>query len=252
MLRPVVITLDQEPEVGLRVKVGGGSLEALTEFRPRLGEAFTVRSPGGDYRARLLGLGPDEAELFVFERMTGPAESPLEIILLQALPDKERMELVIEKTTELGVSLIVPWKAERGIGLSEREEKQAKSKRWPKRARKAARQCRRARIPAIASFTSLEGALEFAEAAEAKIALYEGSEKPLKDVLDNASGVSVIALLVGPEGGLTENEMGKITKAGFSAVTLGGRVLRAETAGIAAVSIVQYALGDLGGQIFFS
>ena len=103
--------------------------------------------------------------------MGGPAESPVEIILLQALPDKERMELVIQKATELGVDVLVPFKSERSIALEQREKRQPKAHRWQEHALSAARQCRRARAPLVAGYTDLAGAIEWARECRLRVVL---------------------------------------------------------------------------------
>lgn len=246
MSGPGAIRLEAEPEPGEEVVVSGPALEALLLWSPRPGSAFTVVSPSGAcFRARLINLGDKNATLVVFESMEEGAAPRLEVTLLQALPDKERMELIIEKATELGVDLIVPWQAERGVSLSERDSRQAKSRRWPERALRAAKQCRRSSIPSVAPFCSLEEALDYAIDAEVKIALWEKARTPLRLVLESADWPGSVALLVGPEGGLTDDEMIAAGKAGFIGASLGARVLRTETAAIAALAVVQHTLGGL-------
>lgn len=230
------------------VALSGESRQALAKWAPRIGAAVTVVSAEGrNFRARVLKLAPKSAELLVFEEMRGPAESHLELFLLPALPDKERMELVIEKATELGVDLILPWKAERGISLDEREARQKKAHRWQTLALRAAKQCRRGRIPVIMPYSSLDTALKIVKSAELKIALWEKAETPLKAVLLPGAAKS-IALLTGPEGGLTEAEIIKVSDAGFQPASLGPRILRAETAALIALALAQFTLGDLGGE----
>jgi 16S rRNA (uracil1498-N3)-methyltransferase len=245
--RTDLIKTDRKTEPGDEITITGRAFESLLSWAPRPGAAVTVTGPGGEsFRARVIKLGENKATLFVYEKMAGPAESSLEIILLQALPDKERMELVIEKATELGVSMIVPWKAEKGVDLIEREKKQPKAHRWPERAKKAARQCRRAKIPAIVPFCELEDALEFASGADLKILLWENADQPLKQIVSKYESAASAALMIGPEGGLTKKEVEAAKRAGFAPASFGARVLRTETAAIVAVSIIQYAFGDLG------
>lgn len=242
------IRLGHEPAIGETLVVAGGDQAALRSWSPRPGGAVTVVAPSGAcFRARVMSLRNGRSELFIYERMSGPAESLLELIILQALPERERMELIIEKATELGADLIVPWRAERGITPAERDAAQKKSHRFSERAKKAARQCRRARIPAIAPCSELAAALGFAAGAELKIVLWEGSDRPLKSVLALAGAPRSVAVMVGPEGGLTGGEVEAAMAAGFESVSLGTRVLRTETAAMAAAAIMQYLFGDLGG-----
>jgi len=233
--------------LGDTVTISGAAREALAAWSARLGEAVTLTTPAGpSFRARLVQADASQATLLVYEQMSAPAESGLELILLQALPDKERMELIIEKATELGVDMIVPWKAEKGIGLTEREDRQAKAHRFTARARKAAKQCRRAKIPALMPFSDLAAALAYAGHAGLKIALWEHGGQPLKSVLAQAGPIASAAILIGPEGGLTPGEVEAARGAGFIAASLGARILRTETAAIAAAAIIQFVLGDLG------
>ena len=224
--------------VGGEVVIAGEALAALRQWSPRPGEAVTVCAGGGWFRARLLSFGPASARLLLFEEMAGSPAPSAEIILLQALPDKERMELVIEKATELGAAVIVPWQAQKGVSLAEREALETKAHRWPTRAKRAARQCRRGRIPEVAAVTDLAGALARAEGAAVKLALWERATERLTAGMLSAPAEQV-ALLIGPEGGLTEEEAGTIAAAGFRLVSLGSRILRTETAAIAAVALAQ-------------
>ncbi len=127
---------------------------------------------------------PPFSSLMLFPSST---ESPLEIVLLQALPEKERMELIIQKATELGVSAIVPFKSERSISLEEREAKQKKAHRWQEIAIKAVQQSRRARVPLVEEYRSFKEALEFCEGEGLKILLWEKEGENLKDVLTQYS-----------------------------------------------------------------
>jgi len=244
---PTPIALDNAPEIGDAIIVSGKNLEALKRWDPRPGAAVTVIDGQGEsFRARVVTLNNEKAELIVYEKMTAPAESKLDITLLQALPDKERMEIIIEKATELGVDIIVPWKAKHGVNLAERESKQPKAHRWNNRAIKAAKQCRRAKIPAIMPFTDLNGAIEYADDAKAKFVLCEKARAPMKKIIGRHNQHSSAAIAVGPEGGLDQNEIKALEAGGFMPVSLGPRVLRTETAAIAAITIVQWEMGDLG------
>ena len=224
--------------VGWEVAISGDTLAALRQWSPRPGEAVTVCAGGAWFRARLISLAPASARLLIFEEMTTSPEPSAEIIILQALPDKERMELVIEKATELGAALIVPWQAQKGVTLAEREAQERKAHRWPARAKKAARQCRRGRIPEVAPVTDLAGALVWAEGAQVKLAFWERATERLTPEMF-AAPAKKVALLVGPEGGITDEEAEVIMAAGFRLVSLGSRILRTETAAIAAVALAQ-------------
>lgn len=231
-------------EVGGEFVLKGDPLGALLMREPRLGEAVTVVDPRGrEFRARVLRLSSEEAQLVAFEELKRPTEPPFDLYLLQALPDKERMELVIQKATELGARIIVPFKASKSISLEEREARQPKAHRWPHVALKATKQCRRAYLPYVAPYCPFKEALRWAEGAEVKILLYEGGS-PLKEVLHRRPPSKAV-VMVGPEGGWTEGELKETLSAGFSPCSLGGRVLRTETAAIVACALLMYEWGGL-------
>ena len=125
------IVLDQKVDIGKEVVIKGPPLEALCFQGGRVGSLVTLTdSEGSDFRGRVTRLSGTEGSIFIFEAFPSPTESSLEINLLQALPEKERMELIIQKTTELGVSTIIPFQSERSISLKERDAKQKKAHRW--------------------------------------------------------------------------------------------------------------------------
>jgi len=224
--------------------VKGTALDALLLWRSRIGEAVTVvDAKGGLFRARVIKIKTGSAELLIFENMLVSSGEQPDITLLQALPDKERMELIIQKTTELGVSIIVPFKSRKSASLEEREAKQKKSHKWRGIALKAAKQCRRATIPQVSDYTGFEEALALSSGAALKIALWERTGLPsLKKIIsvEREKLQRGVCILSGPEGGFEEDEVDAAKAAGFIPVSLGPRVLRAETAAIIAVGIVQY------------
>lgn len=241
------ITVGEDAAPGSRLTMRGDALDSLLRWAPRPGEAVTVTTPAGRLlRARVETLGEDSATLAVFEEAGRLRTPPVEITLLQAVPEKERMELVIEKTTELGVGRIVPIVTARSTTTGGRDKTQKKSHRWGKRALKAAKQCRRPDIPEILPEVDLAGALRLAEGAELKVMLWEGRDAArLKDAIAGAhpGAVEGVVILTGPEGGFTPEEVEKARGAGFVPVSLGNRILRTETAAIIAVGIVGYELG---------
>ena len=241
------IEIDTCPKEGQRIRITGEGLNGLTFRKTRPGELVTLTGEGKDFRGRILSINPREAWVFVFESLIPPTESPTKISLYQALPDKERMELIIQKATELGVYSIVPFKSKRSISLEERERKQPKAHRWQSIATKAAQQSRRGRVPYIEPYCDFSEALGYAEGSDLKILLWEkGSKNPLRDSLRSRGNYGKVALMVGPEGGFDLEEVQRAQEIGFKPITLGRRIMRTETAAIVLVGIVQYELGDLG------
>jgi 16S rRNA (uracil1498-N3)-methyltransferase len=239
------IILDQKVELDKEVLMKGPPLEALRIQGGRVGSLITVTDPeGNDFRGRILCFSETEASILIFDAFPSPTESSLEIILLQALPEKERMEMIIQKATELGVSAILPFQSERSISLKEREAKQKKAHRWQQIAVKAVQQSRRAKVPSIGECRPFQGALEDCKDDGLKILLWEKKGEPLKRVV-RQHPTRKIYVMVGPEGGFTEAEVKLAEEKGFIAVKLGQRILRTETAAITIVGILQYEFGDL-------
>ena len=239
------IILGWKAEVGKEVLIEGPPLEALRFHGGRAGSLITLTDPAGnDFRGRILHLSKTEASVLIFEAFSSPTESSLEIILLQALPEKERMEMIIQKATELGVSTILPFESERSISLKERESKQKKAHRWQHIAVKAVQQSRRARVPYVGAYRPFQQALEDCGEDGLKILLWEKEGRNLKHVVRQHFAQRVY-LMVGPEGGFTEAEVKLANEKGFIPVKLGQRILRTETTAITLIGILQYELGDL-------
>ena len=237
--------LDRVLSPNEEVSIEGPPMEAFRFQKGRPGALITLTDAlGRDFRGRVLFVSEEKASVWIFSQFPSPTESPLEIVLLQALPEKERMELIIQKTTELGVSRIIPFKSKRSISLEEREAKQKKAHRWQDIALKATQQSRRALIPRVEAYRSFEEALASCTEEGLRILLWERQGESLRAVLDRCRFQRVYGL-VGPEGGLTESEVEAARQVGFLPVKLGQRVLRTETAAIILVALLQYAWGDL-------
>ena len=231
---------------GKGIALEGDSFSALLAREPLQGEIVTITdSSGSEFRGRITKLGKDRAHCHIFEELREPTEPPFDLFLFQALPDKERMELIIQKAVELGVKIIVPFKSKHSISLQEREAVQPKAHRWQTIALKAAKQCRRAIVPQVAPYCSFEGALDQARPMDIKIILLEKEEERLAPLIRGMPPPKSIALMVGPEGGWDGEEVEQAKGEDFYSVGLGGRILRTETAAIAACTILQYEWGGL-------
>lgn len=240
-----LLWLTAQPTLGQAVALRAESIQALPRWQARPGEALTVLAPDGKaYRARLQG-GADLQQVIPFEALVANPESPLWLEVCQALPAKERFELVLEKLTELGVQRIVPFVSVRSVTLAERDAGQKKSHRWPEVIRRAARQCRRAMLPALTPVMSWDELLLQSRDAELKLILYEGACGGRSLTADLAPSGGRIVLLVGPEGGFSAQEVEQAAAEGFVAVSLGSRILRTETAAIVGAVLIQQAFGDV-------
>jgi 16S rRNA (uracil1498-N3)-methyltransferase len=179
--------------------------------------------------------GRDSLELEATARRREPAPDP-RIVVIQALPKGERGELAVETMTEVGVDAIVPWAAARCV-TQWRPERRAKALgRWRSTAREAAKQARRAWLPEVTDLaTTAEAAARIADASLA-VVLHEEAEQPLSGLEVPPTGEIVV--VVGPEGGLTAEELSQFETAGGRPALLGPTVLRTSTAGVAAASVL--------------
>jgi 16S rRNA (uracil1498-N3)-methyltransferase len=183
--------------------------------------------------------------------LPAPEPSPVHITLCQALLKSHRMDLVVEKTSELGVNRVLPYLAERTVAQLDKSKTHTKVERWQAIARSAAKQSDRsapAEISPLYSFRELLAVVNTESAM--KILLWEKEGiSSVKDVLRSNSPVARVVAMVGPEGGFTEREVKESGEAGFVSVSLGPRILRAETAAISLVALIQYEWGDLGRTV---
>lgn len=215
-------------------------------LRCRPGDTLIIHDNEGNvFRTTIRSVAKKEVIVGIEEQMPALAESPIHIRLFQGILKGEKMDLVIQKTVELGVNEIVPVVTERSQVRETR-----KLQRWRKISEEAARQSGRPVIPAVhevADFSEVLCSLTANEAC-AGIIFWEGGGEPLHPVFGKIRGISHIDLFTGPEGGFAAREVGQAAEHGFITATLGRRILRAETAAIAAVSLSQYELGDLGAS----
>lgn len=241
------VRLDRSPIPEQPLALPPAAVAALRRWRSRPGEIVTVQAPDDSWwRARLTGLSAKGGEAVPFARLSRPAESPLALTVAQAIPARERFELVLEKLTELGVARIVPLVTERSLTQAERDHSQAKSHRWPEVLRRAACQCRRGQLPELTSETTLAELLRHGDGR--LLLLDERGEGPALGAVLRCEPAGPTCLLVGPEGGFTDGEVARAAAAGAVPVSLGGRILRTETAALTAAALVQHHWGDLAGR----
>ena len=206
-------------------------------------EILLLDGAGGVARCRLAALGRKSGEAEVLTRWH-ESETAFPVTLLQALPKGDKMELVLQKGTELGVCGFVPVIAERSVALPSTGRAEARHERWERIVGEAARQSRRPSLPSLGAAQPLETALA-AVTADLRLMLWEEGSRPLSAVLP-AQPPESAAVLVGPEGGFSADEAALARRAGFVPVRIGPRILRTETAGFAVAAILQYLYGDLG------
>lgn len=237
------IMLDQSPILETVCALIDSSTPALTRWQARVGEIFTARDPVGDfYRVRLVEIGPRQSLVVPFAKIPDP-EPAIPLVLFQALPARERFELILQKAVELGATRIVPYVCRHSICLDEREAQQPKAHRWPAVILRAARQCRRWIIPELTPIIDWSLLLEQASRLESCFLCHpQTGAVHLWSGLQNATGKKSLGLIVGPEGGFAADEVAAAVKNHFLPVSLGPRILRTETAAIMALSLASALL----------
>jgi 16S rRNA (uracil1498-N3)-methyltransferase len=233
---------------GERITLDAFQVRALRHREVKEKEAFTIVDGEGQfYRASLKAMKKSGGEALVYERMAGSTESPAESSLLCAVLARQRMLVVIQKATELGVMRIVPVLSEHSVPRDGLEHQKAHA--WPKQALRAARQCRRASLPEVRDAIELASILEDDCFTEADLRVYLDDRASSRPALDETVGAERaacrIVFLVGPEGGWTDQERAMLETRGALPLRLGGRVLRAETAVFAGLTLIQHAYGDM-------
>ncbi len=198
---------------------------------------------GTDYLCRLKEITRDFVTAQVISQSASKTELPVRLILFQGIPKKDKMELIIQKSVELGVNQVVPVMTKRTIVKLEDEKKEEKRRvRWQAIARAAAMQSMRGVIPQIAPVLSFSDALRAAGELDAVLIPYEAAEgiAHTREVLAKlaAEGVRSVGIFIGPEGGFEEEEVRMAEAMGASAITLGHRILRTETAGMAVLALL--------------
>ena len=214
----------------------------LRSLRLRTGDSFYAFDEDGNrYRMRILEATSRSLRAEVLE--TFPPEPPpkVAVTLMVGLPKADKMDFILEKATELGCPRVVPFRSSRTIPRFDPRDAKKRLLRWERVALAAAKQCGSGRFPEISPMLPYPEALRAVDAADGKVLFYEGEGRfGLKMVLSGFRNVSRVALLIGPEGGFSEDEVRDAEKAGFLRAGLGPRILRVETAAVAALSMALY------------
>ena len=219
---------------------------ALKVLRLSVGdEVCALDGCGGRYSAVLERAGSDAAEV----RLTGelsPNEPPVRVTLYQGLPKADKLDFIVQKLTELGARGVVPVKMERCVVKSDAKDGQKRQERLERIAFEAVKQCRRACSPAIAEPMTWKQVFERVKEHDLVLVPWEDAAGySMKKAFADAPDARDIGIVVGPEGGMSEGEVDALRAQGARIVTLGPRILRAETAAVAAVTMAMTLWGDL-------
>jgi 16S rRNA (uracil1498-N3)-methyltransferase len=241
--------LDPEQQLTLPLTTISGELyrHLVTVLRLEVGtEIILADGQGRELLATIRQIGREslQAAINIEQAAVEPGRGPA-ITLYQGLPKGEKVDLILQKATELGAAQIVLFAAARSVPRLDGARLDSRLSRWQRIVHEAARQSGRATIPAVTYAGSLAEALQRQEHS-VKLMLWEAEEEQhLRSLLGSAAPDS-LAFIVGPEGGITAAEAHAASQAGYLPVTLGRRILRTETASLALLAILQYHWGDLG------
>lgn len=212
---------------------------AYRVMRLRPGDDVCAVSNGARWHARILELTEKSGKVVLLEELPSN-ESPLRITLYQGLPKAEKLEFLAQKLTELGVAQLVPVRMERSVARADGDRR---SERLNRIAREAVKQCHRAQPMEITAPMSWKEALADMAGRELMIVPWENADSvKMSDLKARYPSVSDVGILIGPEGGISENE---IEDCGAKPVTLGPRILRAETAAVTSAALAMALWGDI-------
>ena len=216
--------------------------------RLKTGELLTAfDGQGNSYKAQITAVLKDKIQARILETRRREGESPLSLHLVQALLRAEKMDWVVQKAVELGVSRLTPLIAGRSIIKLAPGDIHPKKERWQKIAREAGKQCGRSSLPVIEPPTPWEQWIKGPFPEYGRFFFYEGEKKKkLKILSHKMRGINSVLVALGPEGGWEPREVEALQAEGFLSLSLGPRILRAETAALAAVTLMQHIFGDLG------
>ena len=227
--------------------ITGGDVNHIKNvLRLKTGEEIAVKNgvDGREYRCGIEEIAQDRVICSLrFIREEG-VELPSKIYLFQGLPKADKMELIVQKSVELGVFEVIPVAVKRCVVKLDDKKAAAKVNRWQGIAEAAAKQCRRGIIPMVKEPMSMKAAVAYAHHLDVKLIPYELADDMghTKRIIEGIQPGQSVAVFIGPEGGFEENEVAEALAAGIEPVTLGKRILRTETAGLAVLSWLMYHL----------
>jgi RNA methyltransferase, RsmE family len=226
---------------------GDDAHHIINVLRFKIGTKLIISNGKNQYVVSVIDIENSSVILKIIEEYNQVVESPVNITLYQGLPKSDKMDLIIQKCTEIGIKKIVPVETEFSTIKIKEKNIYNKISRWKKISLEASKQSGRSIVPDVLMPVGFKDALESLNEFDLCLIPYEKeTNMRLKDVLKKNFDAKNICVFIGPEGGFSENEIMAAIEYGAIPVTLGPRILRTETAGIVTSSIILYELGDLG------
>ncbi|UOE95643.1 16S rRNA (uracil(1498)-N(3))-methyltransferase [Alkalihalobacillus sp. LMS39] len=209
-------------------------------------EIICCNNQGRVCKVEIASISDQAVHTNILEEITTNTELPINVTIVQGLPKGDKLDVIVQKGTELGASMFIPFQSERAIVKWDRKKQEKKIERLEKIAKEAAEQSYRAKIPYITPSMSVEDIIQKTESYTTKMIAYEEvAKKPdepsqLYKLLNHTNRGDSFVCVIGPEGGLTTKEVTKLTDAGFIPCSLGPRIVRTETAAMYVLSAVSY------------
>ena len=227
---------------------GSDAHHPMHVMRAKAGQLVTVVDDNGQVAAmEMVAFSDSAVTLQLKEHLAADTESPLKIMLAQCLLKADKMDMVVQKAVELGAVGVIPISSQNCVARYDAKKGAARKDRWQKIADEAAKQCGRTALLKVRPIVTLGQFIDDMQATDSSLVFfYENeNEQSAKEYLRSLKAKQIV-LLVGPEGGFSLDEAKLIEEAGGKSVTLGPRILRAETAALTAIAVTQYENGDLG------
>jgi 16S rRNA (uracil1498-N3)-methyltransferase len=230
------------------LKVEGQEVKHIRKvLRLKEGDEITVFDGlGKEFDGTIVEEGLSTVVIRIENAHSSERDSPLEMTLAQSILKGEKMDYLIQKATELGVKHIIPFLSSRSVPFLEKSTRLKRHHRWERIAIEASKQCGRGVVPKIESLQDYSEMLQAASSNALRLILWEREGMKLKEILERSKEKKQIFFAIGPEGGFSQREIEEGKRVGFIPVTLGRRILRAETASLCFLSILQYERGDIG------
>lgn len=242
-MRTIRVHVEQALAAGSQAIITGQAVDHVGRvLRMQEGDAITLfNGDGSDYAGRLLEAGKRELRVAVESATPAGNESPLPLVLVQGVARGDKMDFIVQKATELGVAAIVPVTTERSEVKLDAGRAEKRLVHWQAVAVGACEQSGRAVVPVVSPTVALPAWLSSLGDDGRRLALMPGEGRRIGELALDGSGAY---LVVGPEGGLGQRDAEALASAGFSGLQLGPRILRTETAGLAALAALQSVYGD--------
>lgn len=212
-------------------------------LRMKIGEGVLISDGiGGEYTCSIQEITEEEIVARIEDYQAEGRELPVDIYLFQGLPKSDKMELIIQKAVELGVKAVVPVDTKRAVVKLDKKKEESKIKRWQAISESAAKQSKRGIIPEVLNVMTFKEAINFVSDFETKVIPYENCKDmgTAKEMISGIKENTKVAIFIGPEGGFCETEIEYALEKNVTPISLGKRILRTETAGLAILSVIMF------------